>query len=215
MKKVVTWIIITLGISILSILIYLSLLQFFKQIKIHSEVDAWIGFIGNVVGAIMSGVITFFVFYATMHRNRKIEDKRKIEDIRPFIIMEKKNERVIVGGVSKIKEYMCIKNIGLNSAVNITCDKDILLSEKFIKSFFGDTVNNEYLIGSLSINSYIEFDFKIFKDSFLQNESNDFTFFYSDLRYYQYRQKIYLTDKGFALHQSIPELLKEKIGKST
>jgi uncharacterized membrane protein len=213
MKRILNILLIILGciaLLVLLVFIFLCLKYLINQYLTPNSNANWIGFIGNIFGAILSGCITLLIFILTMRRNRKIDDKKKIEAIRPFLTIGTYIKRP--DGITP-KKFVYIKNIGLNSAIKILCPLNIRFNknENCIETLI---INNKpfegelYPIGSLAINDTIEIKYDQFEKEFLTGDSIEFLFYFFDLYNNKYEQFVTLTKDGVATGHSIPQLFK-------
>ena len=135
------YIIITLLIILAIILcvIYLDLININKYLCFSKSYD-WLGFIGAIVGGLVSAVVTFLSLYISFNHERKIrenEDKNnsKREGYSYATLVEKPLEIVIsedsITSLDNIKDYYCIL-YGENVMANMSNYIDIILSLKNI-----------------------------------------------------------------------------------
>ena len=165
----------------------------------------WAGFWGGYIGAIIGGLVTLIGIDLTIRNTEDNRKKDKIDEIKPYLILIPVNvstaaEKVNIsvdnmnigsGSISTIYIYCQIKNIGLNSAVNIIGNGALMFSalEKSEIGQFGikfshynraeDKVTNNFKVEinfkDLRNNDYRQVAEFIFSDPYDMKQVREFT----------------------------------------
>lgn len=170
------YIIITLLIILAIILcvIYLDLININKYLCFSKSYD-WLGFIGAIVGGLVSAVVTFLSLYISFNHERKIrenEDKNnsKREGYSYATLVEKPLEIVIsedsITSLDNIKDYYCIL-YGENVMANMSNYIDIILSLK--------NINKNYPSGAILKKINLIFNPKIINNNIIYKDSISLT----------------------------------------
>lgn len=173
-----------------------------KNINLENNTTGWTGFYGNIIGAFLSGLITLIVFIFTMYINRKIEEKKRNESLMPYITIKCFVRLNDINGKIIETTYLTIKNIGLNSAVNITSNINF-------SPFDTRDKNDRFIIPPLAVNAEHEY----LKDNVINKRNNiiEVVFNFSNLIGIEYTQKINLDNYGDTIKNITPQRIKSPI----
>lgn len=122
---------------IIVVLLVLGIIGISIRYKIIS-IPEWLGFTGSFLGAIIGGMITFLGVHITLKKSDEDRKNDKMDEIRPYLTLKVENLGIL-GEKDEIRaenkkvaqnfnEYeekqleVVIKNVGLDSAVNIKCN---------------------------------------------------------------------------------------------
>lgn len=76
----------------------------YVQISLNWEIDAWLGFTGNIIGAVIGGVVTAFALYKTISDDDKKFKKQRTDNIQINRIQLKKD--IIKTNIEDLKEFI-------------------------------------------------------------------------------------------------------------
>lgn len=82
-----------------------------------------LNFWGIIIGAIISALITITVFILTMRHNRRVQENKRREELMPFLTFNMITKRIRENSVVLNINYLSLRNIGLNSAVELQSNK--------------------------------------------------------------------------------------------
>lgn len=151
-----------------------------------TEFSDWVGVLGSLVGVIIGGTITFGSVGITLEESYNNRKKDKIDEIRPFLVLEAthisslQGDKVKAENRKKPQDSRCIdeqrlgvtiKNVGLDSAVNIKCNGEYLAAaiEKGEKLEKG--INYTYNKGEQDNNEiYLRFTFNDLRENQYEQE---------------------------------------------
>lgn len=151
-----------------------------------TEFSDWVGVLGSLVGVIIGGTITFGSVGITLEESYNNRKKDKIDEIRPFLVLEAthisslEGDKVKAENRKKPQDSRCIdeqrlgvtiKNVGLDSAVNIKCNGEYLAAaiEKGEKLEKG--INYTYNKGEQDNNEiYLRFTFNDLRENQYEQE---------------------------------------------
>lgn len=151
-----------------------------------TEFSDWVGVLGSLVGVIIGGTITFGSVGITLEESYNNRKKDKIDEIRPFLVLEAthisslEGDKVKAENRKKPRDSRCIdeqrlgvtiKNVGLDSAVNIKCNGEYLAAaiEKGEKLEKG--INYTYNKGEQDNNEiYLRFTFNDLRENQYEQE---------------------------------------------
>lgn len=146
----------------------------------------WVGVLGSLVGVIIGGTITFGSVGITLEESYNNRKKDKIDEIRPFLVLEAthigslEGDKIKAENRKKPQDSRCvdeqrlgvtIKNVGLDSAVNIKCNGEYLTAaiEKGEKLERG--INYTYNKGEQDNNEiYLRFTFNDLRENQYEQE---------------------------------------------
>lgn len=165
----------------------------------NNNIAVWIAFFGNIISVILSGIITIIVFFSTMRHNRKIEEKKRIESMMPFLTMDRFVDRHPDSN-EKIAEnvYLTIKNIGLNSAIEITSNLGLSVWDQ-------KNENNQYEIPPLAVNTEHKYPGEYILSRISDKEYLEFHYLFKDILGNKYRQSIKINKYGFVVNNTPPQ----------
>lgn len=151
-----------------------------------TEFSDLVGVLGSLVGVIIGGTITFGSVGITLEESYNNRKKDKIDEIRPFLVLEAthisslEGDKVKAENRKKPQDSRCIdeqrlgvtiKNVGLDSAVNIKCNGEYLAAaiEKGEKLEKG--INYTYNKGEQDNNEiYLRFTFNDLRENQYEQE---------------------------------------------
>ena len=151
-----------------------------------TDFTGWLGFLGSFLGAIIGGVITISGVAITLQDSDDNRKKDKIDEIRPFLVLEAthigslEGDKIKAENRKKPQDSRCvdeqrlgvtIKNVGLDSAVNIKCNGEYLTAaiEKGEKLERG--INYTYNKGEQDNNEiYLRFTFNDLRENQYEQE---------------------------------------------
>ena len=76
----------------------------YVQIKLNWEIDAWLGFTGNIIGAVIGGIVTAFALYKTISDDDQKFKKQRDDNIQINRIELKKD--IIKSNIEDLKEFI-------------------------------------------------------------------------------------------------------------
>lgn len=171
---------------IIVVLLVLGIISISIRYKIIS-IPEWLGFTGSFLGAIIGGMITFLGVYITLKKSDEDRKNDKMDEIRPYLTLKVNNigalnekdgiwvENRKVAKDSKECEkqqaVVIVKNVGLDSAVNIKCNGEYLAAaiEKGEKLEKG--INYTYNKGEQDNNEiYLRFTFNDLRENQYEQE---------------------------------------------
>lgn len=151
-----------------------------------TEFSDWVGVLGSLVGVIIGGTITFGSVGITLEESYNNRKKDKIDEIRPFLVLEAthisslEGDKVKAENRKKPQDSRCIdeqrlgvtiKNVGLDSAVNIKCNGEYLAAAIEKGEKLEKRINYTYNKGEQDNNEiYLRFTFNDLRENQYEQE---------------------------------------------
>lgn len=171
---------------IIVVLLVLGIIGISIRYKIIS-IPEWLGFTGSFLGAIIGGMITFLGVHVTLKKSDEDRKNDKMDEIRPYLTLKvetigflNEKDRIWVENRKVAKDsnecenqqaIAIIKNVGLDSAVNIKCNGTYLATaiEKGEES--KKAINYTYNKGEQDNNEiYLRFTFNDLRENQYEQE---------------------------------------------
>ena len=152
-----------------------------------TDFTGWLGFLGSFLGAIIGGVITISGVAITLQNSDDNRKNDKMDEIRPYLTLKVKtigflNEkdgiwvenRKVAKDSNECEEQQAkviIKNVGLDSAVNIKCNESYLATAIEKGEELEKTINYKHNKGKEDSNEiYIRFTFNDLRENLYEQE---------------------------------------------